>query len=92
MKINILGLLRMAQRHLVLLDRIRLANSNEQEISDLISRMEVNAAGKLLTELMENISAVQADPKQLDDFLKLYCLKAAIDDFEENEVQDDEHF
>jgi hypothetical protein len=74
MKVNIVGLLRMAQRHLALLDHLQ---KNPQEVNDpnIWQRFEVISSEMILSELIENIEIVQQDPSQLDSFLKLYCIK-----------------
>jgi hypothetical protein len=74
MKVNIVGLLRMAQRHLALLDHLE---KNPQEVNDpnIWQRFEVISSEMILSELIENIEIVQKDPSQLDSFLKLYCIK-----------------
>ena len=74
MKINIVGLLRTAQRHLAILDDLQ---KNHPDIlpSDIQSRFEVVSAEMILTELIENIEIVQKDPSQLESFLRIYCLK-----------------
>ncbi len=74
MKVNIVGLLKMAQRHLSLLDHLQ---KNPQEALDpnIWQRFEVISSEMILSELIENIEIVQKDPSQLDSFLKLYCIK-----------------
>lgn len=72
MKVDILGVLRMAQRHLALLDRIKDAQMKGEDLED---RYEVLSAEEILQELIENIAIVQSDPTQIDEFLRTYCLK-----------------
>jgi hypothetical protein len=72
MKDNIIGLLRQAQRHLALLDKVK---NSEIAVEDLEDRYEVICAEEILQELIDNIAIAQADPKQLDQFLEIYCLK-----------------
>lgn len=74
MKINIVGLLRSAQRHLAILDDLQ---KNYPDIlpSDIQSRFEVISAEMILSELIENIEIVQKDPSQLELFLRTYCIK-----------------
>lgn len=74
MKINIVGLLRTAQRHLAILDDLQTEYPGILP-SDIQSRFEVVSAEMILTELIENIEIVKKDPSQLDSFLKIYCLK-----------------
>jgi hypothetical protein len=73
MKDNIIGLLRQAQRHLALLDKVK---NSEIAVEDLEDRYEVICAEEILQELIDNIAIVRADPTQLDKFLELYCLKS----------------
>ena len=72
MKVNIVGLLRMAKRHLALLDEIKLTHPEIE--GDLQSRFEVISTEMILDELIENIEIVQNDPLQLESFLKIYCI------------------
>ena len=70
MKDNIIGLLRQAQRHLALLDKVK---NSEIAVEDLEDRYEVICAEEILQELIDNVAIAQADPSQLDQFLELYC-------------------
>jgi len=72
MKCDITGLLRHAQRHLRLLDKIKDGELNPEDLED---RYEVISAEEILQELIDNIAIVRADPAQLDKFLEIYCLK-----------------
>jgi hypothetical protein len=74
MKMSIVGLLRMAQRHLAILDDLQ---KNYPDIlpSDIQSRFEVVSAEMILSELIENIQIVQKHPSQLEAFLRVYCIK-----------------
>lgn len=72
MKVDILGVLRMAQRHLALLDRIK---DTQMKSEDLEDQYEVLLAEEILQELIDNIAIVQSDPTQIDEFLRTYCLK-----------------
>lgn len=72
MKVDILGVLRMAQRHLALLDRIK---DTQMKSEDLEDQYEVLLAEEILQELIDNIAIVQSDPTQIDEFLRIYCLK-----------------
>ena len=72
MKCNIKGLLHMARRHLYILDAV---NQKELAVEDIPERMDVETAGLILDELIENIGIVQEDSTQFDKFLEIYCLK-----------------
>lgn len=72
MKDNIIGLLRQAQRHLALLDKVK---NSEIAVEDLEDRYEVICAEEILQELIDNIAIVRADHTQLDKFLEIYCFK-----------------
>ncbi len=72
MKDNIIGLLRQAQRHLALLDKVK---NSEITVENLEDRYEVICAEEILQELIDNIAIASADPTQLDQFLEIYCLK-----------------
>jgi hypothetical protein len=72
MKCNIKGLLFMVRRHLYILDGVK---DGDIAVQDILEKMEVDQAGAILDELIENIEIVQNDPSQLDKFLELYCLK-----------------
>ena len=72
MKVSIVGLLRMASRHLSLLDGLV---EGSLDVEDLADRMDVNKAELILEELIEHIQIVQADPSKIDDFLRTYCIK-----------------
>jgi hypothetical protein len=72
MKCDITGLLRRAQRHLMLLDKVK---DGELSPEDLDDHYEVISAEEILQELIDNIAIVRADPTQLDKFLEIYCLK-----------------
>ena len=72
MKVSIVGLLRMASRHLALLDELV---KGDIDIADLEDRMDANQAELILQELIEHIQIVQADPSKIDDFLRIYCIK-----------------
>lgn len=74
MKMNIVGLLRQAKRHLEILEQ--LANTHPEIIeSDVQSKFEVISTSMILGELIQNIEIVQSDPDQLEAFLRGYCLK-----------------
>lgn len=72
MKCDITGLLRHAQRHLRLLDKIKDGELNPEDLED---KYEVISAEEILQELIDNIAIVRADPAQLDKFLEVYCFK-----------------
>ena len=72
MKCNIKGLLIMARRHLYILDAV---NTGDLDVQDIPEKMDVETAGLILDELIENIGIVQQDPTQLDQFLEIYCLR-----------------
>jgi len=72
MKDNIIGILRQAQRHLALLDKVKNLELAPEELDD---RYEVISAEEILQELIDNLAIAQADPTQLDQFLEIYCLK-----------------
>ena len=75
MKCSITGLLRLAQRHLAILDRL---NNGEIDLSDLENLIEVNSCEEILSELIENIEIVQADQSEIDEFLRVYCIKKTV--------------
>ncbi|MEG4420800.1 hypothetical protein QUA70_19735 [Microcoleus sp. LAD1_D5] len=83
MKSDILGILKMAQRHLILLDSLRNGQINIQDLED---QYEVISAAEILEELITNIAIVQSTPTsaplstsvELEEFLRIYCLKKEI--------------
>jgi hypothetical protein len=80
MKSDILGILKSAQRHLILLDRLRNGQINIQDLED---QYEVISAAEILEELITNIAIVQsAEAKgshvEIEEFLRIYCLKKEI--------------
>jgi len=72
MKCNIKGLLIMARKHLYILDAV---NTGDLDVQDIPEKMDVETAGLILDELIENIEIVQEDPTQLEAFLTMYCLR-----------------
>lgn len=75
MKCSITGLLRLAQRHLAILDRLK---NGEIDLGDLENLIEVNSCEEILDELIENIEIVQADQSAIDEFLTVYCIKKSV--------------
>lgn len=74
MKVNITGLLKLAKRHLEILDELQRTHPEVmQSVAEV--RFEVIAAGMILDELIENIEIVKNDPSQLESFLTIYCIK-----------------
>lgn len=72
---DLLGILKMAQRHLILLDRLRNGQINIQDLED---QYEVISAAEILEELITNIAIVQSTPVEIEEFLRIYCLKKEI--------------
>ena len=72
MKCDIKGLLIMARRHLYILDAV---NKGDLAVEDITERMDVDEARLILDEIIDNVGIVQEDPSQLEEFLKIYCLK-----------------
>ena len=82
MKVNILGLLRMATRHLELFNAIQHVLRSElgdkervDKIQRIVNESEVENAALILEELIENVAIVQKDESEIDDFLTIYCLR-----------------
>ena len=82
MKVDILGLLRMATRHLELFNAIQHVLRGEDDdqsqmnkIQEIVNRSEVENAALILEELVENVAIVQKDEGEIADFLKNYCLR-----------------
>jgi hypothetical protein len=74
MKINITGLLKLAKRHLEILDELHKTHPDIMQ-GVVEERFEVISAGMILDELIENIEIVKKDPSQLESFLTIYCIK-----------------